>query len=148
MEITGVNRYDTTTTRRMIENGAFKVADYLKACLDRIAEREGDVGAFTYIAAEYALAQAAVADAQPPSGPLHGIPVAIKDIIDTHDMPTEHGSPIYSGSIPASDAACVAMLRRAGAIILGKTVTPEFAAVTPGRTANPHNLKHTPGGSS
>jgi Asp-tRNA(Asn)/Glu-tRNA(Gln) amidotransferase A subunit family amidase len=100
MEITGVNRYDTTTTRRMIENGAFKVADYLKACLDRIAEREGDVGAFTYIAAEYALAQAAVADAQPPSGPLHGIPVAIKDIIDTHDMPTEHGSPIYSGSIP------------------------------------------------
>ena len=148
MEITGVNRYDATTTRRMIENGAFKVADYLKACLDRIAEREGDVGAFTYIAAEYALAQAAVADAQPPSGPLHGIPVAIKDIIDTHDMPTEHGSPIYSGSIPASDAACVAMLRRAGAIILGKTVTPEFAAVTPGRTANPHNLKHTPGGSS
>jgi len=148
MEITGVNRYDTTTTRRMIENGAFKVADYLKACLDRIAEREGDVGAFTYIAAEYALAQAAVADAQPPSGPLHGIPVAIKDIIDTHDMPTEHGSPIYSGSIPASDAACVAMLRRAGAIILGKTVTPEFAAVTPGRTANPHNLKNTPGGSS
>jgi Asp-tRNA(Asn)/Glu-tRNA(Gln) amidotransferase A subunit family amidase len=63
-------------------------------------------------------------------------------------MPTEHGSPIYKGSIPVSDAACVAMLRRAGAIILGKTVTPEFAAVTPGRTANPNNLKHTPGGSS
>ena len=90
---------------------------------------------------------------QPPTvreaeGSLHGIPIAIKDIIDTHDMPTEHGSPIYKGSIPPADAACVAMLRRAGAIVLGKTVTPEFAAVTPGRTANPHNLKHTPGGSS
>ena len=79
---------------------------------------------------------------------MHGIPIAIKDIIDTHDMPTEHGSPIYKGAVPFSDAACVAMLRRAGAIILGKTVTPEFAAVTPGRTANPHNIKHTPGGSS
>ena len=148
MEITGASRHDATTTRRMMESGAFKVPDYLKACLDRIAERDGDVGAFAYVAAEHALAQAAVGDAQPSSGPLHGIPVAIKDIIDTHDMPTGHGSPIYSGSIPVSDAACVAMLRRAGAIVLGKTVTPEFAAVTPGRTANPHNLKHTPGGSS
>ncbi len=79
---------------------------------------------------------------------LHGVPIAIKDIIDTRDMPTEHGSPIYKGVVPSADAACVAMLRRAGAIILGKTVTPEFAAVTPGRTANPHNIKHTPGGSS
>ena len=91
-----------------------------------------------------ALVQASDADARPLSGALHGIPIAIKDIIDTHDMPTEHGSPIYKGSIPVSDAACVAMLRLAGAIVLGKTVTPEFAAVTPGRTANPHNLKHRP----
>jgi amidase len=106
------------------------------------------VGAFTHLAAQRALAQAADTDARPPSGALNGIPIAIKDIIDTHDMPTEHGSPIYKGSIPVSDAACVAMLRQAGAIILGKTVTPEFAAVTPGRTANPHNFKHTPGGSS
>ena len=100
------------------------------------------------MAKEAALAQAANADASRGEGALHGVPIAIKDIIDTHDMPTEHGSPIYKGIIPSSDAACVAMLRRAGAIILGKTVTPEFAAVTPGRTANPHNTKHTPGGSS
>jgi len=148
MKIAGINRYDATTARKNIANGTFSATDYLRACLDRIAERESDVGAFVHLAAGRALAQAADADARPASGALHGIPIAIKDIIDTHDMPTEHGSPIYKGSMPVSDAACVAMLRRAGAIILGKTVTPEFAAVTPGRTANPHNLMHTPGGSS
>ncbi len=148
MTIAGINRYDATTALKKIASGTFTTTDYLKACLDRVAEREKDVGAFTHLAAQRALAQAADADARPLSGALHGIPIAIKDIIDTHDMPTEHGSPIYKGAIPVSDAACVAMLRRAGAIILGKTVTPEFAAVTPGRTANPHNLKHTPGGSS
>ena len=148
MNDTGINRYDATTARRKIAEGIFTASDYLKACLDRIAEREASIGAFTHIAAENALARAAAADAQFSTRTLHGIPIAIKDIIDTHDMPTEHGSPIYKGSIPPSDAACVAMLRRAGAIILGKTVTPEFAAVTPGRTANPHNIKHTPGGSS
>ena len=105
------------------------------------------MGAFTHIAAEKC-AGASRCRRRAATRALHGIPIAIKDIIDTHDMPTEHGSPIYKGSIPVSDAACVAMFRRAGAIILGKTVTPEFAAVTPGRTANPHNIKHTPGGSS
>jgi Asp-tRNA(Asn)/Glu-tRNA(Gln) amidotransferase A subunit family amidase len=148
MTIAAINRYDATTALKKIACGTFTATDYLKACLDRIAEREEDVGAFTHLAAQRALVQASDVDARPFSGTLHGIPIAIKDIIDTHDMPTEHGSPIYKGSIPVSDAACVAMLRRAGAIILGKTVTPEFAAVTPGRTANPHNLKHTPGGSS
>jgi Asp-tRNA(Asn)/Glu-tRNA(Gln) amidotransferase A subunit family amidase len=148
MKNAGINRYDATTARKAIANGTFSATDYLRACLDRIAERESDVGAFVHLAAGRALAQAADADARSASGALHGIPVAIKDIIDTHDMPTEHGSPIYKGSMPLSDGACVAMLRRAGAIVLGKTVTPEFAAVTPGRTANPHNLKHTPGGSS
>ena len=121
----------------MIASGAFTATDYLKACLDRIAEREKDVGAFDLPCRRAALAQAADADARPLSGALHGIPIAIKDIIDTHDMPTEHGSPIYKGSIPVSDAACVAMLRRAGAIVLGKTVTPEFAAVTPGPYRQP-----------
>jgi Asp-tRNA(Asn)/Glu-tRNA(Gln) amidotransferase A subunit family amidase len=148
MTIAPMSRYDATTALKKIACGTFTATDYLKACLDRIAEREEDVGAFTHLAAPRALVQASDVDARPFSGTLHGIPIAIKDIIDTHDMPTEHGSPIYKGSIPVSDAACVAMLRLAGAIVLGKTVTPEFAAVTPGRTANPHNLKHTPGGSS
>jgi Asp-tRNA(Asn)/Glu-tRNA(Gln) amidotransferase A subunit family amidase len=148
MTIAAINRYDATTALKKIASGTFTATDYLKACLDRIAEREEVVGAFTHLAAQRALVQASDTDARPLSSALHGIPIAIKDIIDTHDMPTEHGSPIYKGSIPVSDAACVAMLRLAGAIVLGKTVTPEFAAVTPGRTANPHNLKHTPGGSS
>jgi Asp-tRNA(Asn)/Glu-tRNA(Gln) amidotransferase A subunit family amidase len=148
MKPVGINRHDAGTARRMIAEGSFTATDYLRACLDRIAEREADVGAWTYLAKEAVLAQAAKADASQGEGALHGVPIAIKDIIDTHDMPTEHGSPIYKGIIPSSDAACVAMLRRSGAIILGKTVTPEFAAVTPGRTANPHNTRHTPGGSS
>jgi Asp-tRNA(Asn)/Glu-tRNA(Gln) amidotransferase A subunit family amidase len=148
MRVDSINQYDAGTARKKIVEGVFTATDYLNACLDRIAEREADVGAFTHIARESALAQAKSADARQGSGALYGIPIAIKDIIDTHDMPTEHGSPIYKGSVPPADAACVAMLRLTGAIILGKTVTPEFAAVTPGRTANPHNVKHTPGGSS
>ena len=148
MMAVGINQYDAVTAIDMIASGAFTATDYLRACLDRVAEREADVGAWTYLAREKALARSSAIDARGEAGVLRGIPIAIKDIIDTRDMPTEHGSPIYKGSIPPSDAACVAMLQRAGAIILGKTVTPEFAAVTPGRTANPHNLKHTPGGSS
>jgi amidase len=148
MNVEGINRYDAATARKKIADGAFTATEYLDACLDRIAKREPAVGAWTYLAREAARTQASSTDRRQDSGMLHGIPIAIKDIIDTHDMPTEHGSSIYKGSIPASDAACVAMLRRAGAIILGKTATPEFAAVTPGRTANPHNLRHTPGGSS
>lgn len=148
MKSTDINQYDAGTARRMFAAGMFTAGDYMRACLSRIDEREADVGAWTYLARDSALAQAAEVDASREGGALYGIPVAIKDIIDTHDMPTGHGSPIYKGKIPVSDAACVAMLRRAGAIILGKTVTPEFAAVTPGRTVNPHNFKHTPGGSS
>jgi Asp-tRNA(Asn)/Glu-tRNA(Gln) amidotransferase A subunit family amidase len=144
----GINRYDAITARKMIADGSFTATEYLRACLDRIAEREADIGAWTHVARESALAQSVAADARPGLGALYGIPIAIKDIIDTYDMPTEHGSPVYKGSIPHADAACVAMLRRAGAIILGKTVSPEFAAFTPGRTVNPHNFKHTPGGSS
>jgi Asp-tRNA(Asn)/Glu-tRNA(Gln) amidotransferase A subunit family amidase len=148
MNAEGINRYDAETARKKIADGVFTATAYLDACLDRVAQREPEVRAWTYLAQDAARARASSADLQQGSRALHGIPVAIKDIIDTHDMPTEYGSPIYKGSIPASDAACVAMLRRAGAIILGKTVTPEFAAVTPGPTTNPRNTKHTPGGSS
>jgi amidase len=143
-----INTYDATTAQRMIADGRFTASDYLRACLKRIDERESDIGAWAYIARENALRQVANLQSDGERSSLRGIPVAIKDIIATYDMPTEHGSPIYRGDIPSSDATCVAMLRRAGAIVLGKTVTPEFAAVTPGRTVNPHNFKHTPGGSS
>jgi amidase len=118
------------------------------ACLERITAREQLVGAWQHLDSEQALQQARARDSQPRRGALHGIPIGIKDIIDTVDMPTCYGSPIYQGTQPAWDAACVAALRAAGAVILGKTVTTEFAVYQPGKTANPHNLAHTPGGSS
>ena len=120
----------------------------VSACLERIADRDGEVRAWEHLDPEQALAQARARDAERPRGPLHGVPVGIKDVFDTVDMPTAYGSPIYAGNQPAWDAACVAALRTAGAVILGKTVTTEFAAYRPGKTANPHNLAHTPGGSS
>src|SRR5438067_12487431 len=118
------------------------------ACLDRIAAREPVVGAWHYRDRDAALAVARHCDASPPSGPLHGIPIAVKDLIDTVDMPTGYGSPIYEGHRPAADAACIALARAAGAVVLGKTVTTEFACFTAGKTANPHNPAHSPGGPS
>ena len=118
------------------------------AYLDHIEAREAVVGAWQHLDREAALAAARQRDVEPPRGPLHGIPIAVKDLIDTADMPTAYGSPIYRGHRPAADASCVALARAAGAVVLGKTVTTEFAAFTPGKTANPRNPAHTPGGSS
>jgi Asp-tRNA(Asn)/Glu-tRNA(Gln) amidotransferase A subunit family amidase len=120
----------------------------VRACLARIDAREKDVRAWASIDPELALDRARELDRGPPRGPLHGVPIGVKDIIDTADLPTEMGSPIYRGHRPTTDAACVALTRAAGAVILGKTVTCEFAGMTPGATANPHHLAHTPGGSS
>ena len=119
-----------------------------RVCLDRIAEREAAVGAWAFLDPERALAEAHRRDQSRAKGPLHGVAVGIKDIFDTADMPTSYGSPIYAGHKPAADAACVALLRAAGAVALGKTVTTEFAMTHPGKTRNPHNPAHTPGGSS
>jgi Asp-tRNA(Asn)/Glu-tRNA(Gln) amidotransferase A subunit family amidase len=116
--------------------------------VERIEAREAVVGAWQYFDREAALATACRRDAEPPRGPLHGIPIAVKDLIDTVDMPTAYGSEIYRGHRPSADASCVALARAAGAIVLGKTVTTEFATFTPGKTANPRNPAHTPGGSS
>ncbi|HEU4379263.1 MAG TPA: amidase [Hyphomicrobiaceae bacterium] len=122
------------------------------ACLDRIAALEPQVQAWAFLDRERALEQAKAADDARRSGkgigPLHGVPVGIKDIIDTGDMPTENGSPYCKGRQPEKDAACIAALRSAGAVILGKTVTTELATHVPSRTRNPRNLEHTPGGSS
>lgn len=119
-----------------------------RAHLERIKEREPQVGAWVCVNEQAGLAAARQRDAGPIVGPLHGLPVGIKDIIDTVDLPTEYGSPIYAGHRPAWDAACVAALRRAGALVLGKTVTAEFASSHPGKTRHPLNPLHTPGGSS
>jgi Asp-tRNA(Asn)/Glu-tRNA(Gln) amidotransferase A subunit family amidase len=120
----------------------------IEDCLARIGHREPLVGAWEALDRNAVLAAARRADQTPSKGPLHGIPVGVKDIIDTADLPTTYGSPIYAGHRPKADALCVARLRAAGAIVMGKTVTTEFAYFTPGKTANPHNLEHTPGGSS
>jgi amidase len=120
----------------------------VEACLARIAAREGTVHAWAHLDADHALKQARARDAEAPRSPLHGLPLAVKDIFDTADLPTAYGSPIYAGHRPPQDAAVVALLRQAGAVILGKTVTTEFAAAFPGPTANPRNPAHTPGGSS
>ena len=118
------------------------------ACLERIAARDGELKAWVHVAAESALAQARSLDRQSRSSPLHGMPVGIKDVFDTADMPTEYNSPIYRGHRPRADAAAVALLRRAGCVILGKTATAEFAFNHPPATRNPQNPAHTPGGSS
>jgi Asp-tRNA(Asn)/Glu-tRNA(Gln) amidotransferase A subunit family amidase len=120
----------------------------VNACLDRIDAREPDVAAWQYLAREQATAHAREADRTPPRGALHGVPIAVKDVFDTFDMPTSLGSPIYATRRPAWDAACVAAARAAGAIVLGKTVTTEFASYHPGGTRNPHDPSRTPGGSS
>src|ERR1051325_4809805 len=141
-ELTGVE------AAQAIAAGTITSAALVSACLERISAREESVRAWEYLDAEAALAQARARDRSPTQVPLHGVPVGIKDLIDTSDMPTSYGSPIYAGHRPAWDAASVALLRAAGAAILGKKVTTEFAMFTPGKTANPHNAAHTPGGSS
>ncbi|WP_198378032.1 amidase [Neoroseomonas rubea] len=133
-----------TEARAAIAAGRLSPAALMEACLDRIAAREPEVRAFAWL--DPALARRAAAAAT--NGPLGGIPFAVKDVIDTADQPSQYGSPIWAGHRPRSDAACVAAARRAGAVIIGKTVTTEFATRHPGPTANPRNLKHTPGGSS
>ena len=122
--------------------------ELVQACLARIAERDGEVRAFVHLAAAGALAQARALDAGPIRGPLHGLPLGVKDIFDTFDLPTECGTPIYAGRQPRADAAAVALCRAAGAVVIGKTVTTELANMTAGPTRNPHHLGHTPGGSS
>lgn len=135
-----------------IAGGEVSAEDYIGVCLDRIEAIDDKVRAFTHLDADEALRQARALDERrrngQPIGPLHGIPVAIKDIFDTADYPTECGSVLLKGRRPMRDCTAVARLREAGAVIIGKTVTTEFAYYTPGPTRNPHDLERTPGGSS
>jgi Asp-tRNA(Asn)/Glu-tRNA(Gln) amidotransferase A subunit family amidase len=118
-----------------------------QACLDR-ARKGAEIKAWAWLDREQAIAQARAIDRAGRKGRLAGVPVGIKDIIDTVDMPTEHGSPIYRDNRPFADAACVALIRAAGGVVVGKTVTAEFANRHPGPTVHPINAEHTPGGSS
>ena len=137
---------------KAIQDGEITSRELVQDCLDRIGEHDETIGAWVHLDPEYALRQAEDADERRQQGdslgPLHGIPVGIKDIIDTADMPTESGTPLHAGRTPGSDAAVVEKLREAGAVILGKTVTTELAVYSPGKTTNPHDASRTPGGSS
>ncbi len=133
----------------LIVEGRLTAVGLTEACLERIAARDGEVRAWAHLDPEAALAQARACDARAPVGPLHGVPVGIKDIMDTADMPTEYGSPIYRDHRPATDAICVAKVRAAGGVVLGKTVSTEFAHRQPNiQTRNSHDPARTPGGSS
>ena len=137
-----------TEAAAQIAAGKIQSEALVAACLAHIRAREPEVQAWAHLDADLALAQARERDRQPPRSRLHGIPIGVKDVIDTADLPTEYGSPIYKGHRPACDAACVAQVRELGGVILGKTVSTEFATRHPNKTRNPRDLRHTPGGSS
>jgi len=139
---------NATELARLLSRRELSAVDLAKALLSRIEALDSKLHAWIAVDADFALRQAAARDAAGPAGPVHGIPVGVKDVFDTAELATQYGSPIYAGHRPRWDAACVASARAAGAVILGKTVTTEFATMFPGPTVNPHNAAHTPGGSS
>lgn len=143
---------DTSDLRARLAQGALSALDVTEAYLAQIAAREADVGAWAWIDPEFARAQAQHLDAQRkagrPLGRLHGLPVGLKDVIDTAKIPTENGCPLDAGRVPSQDAFVVERLKAEGAVLMGKTVTTELAFMQARGTRNPHNLAHTPGGSS
>ena len=143
-----LNELTAAEAARRIERGEATAEALAAACLERIAARDEEVRAWAFLDRERALAQARALDRMPRRSRLHGVPFGIKDIIDTAELPTEHNSPIYRGNRPRADAGCVAILKAAGCLVLGKTVTTEFANAHPSQTRNPHDPRHTPGGSS
>jgi Asp-tRNA(Asn)/Glu-tRNA(Gln) amidotransferase A subunit family amidase len=146
------NWLDAAAAAQALREGTLSAQTLVEACIERVMAVDAEVQAWAFFDPEHARAQARALDQArkegKPLGALHGIPVGIKDIIDTTDMPTEDGTVLHAGRRPMRDAAVVAMLRSAGAIVFGKTVTTELATYSPGKTRNPHNPAHTPGGSS
>ena len=145
---TRLDQLDAATLAGRLTRRKVTAEAVLRAFIERIDERELVVRAWAHLDREAALAAAQALDRGAIRGPLHGFPIGVKDMYDTFDMPTAYGSPIHEGHRPTTDAASVALSRRAGAIIVGKTVTTEFATFSPGPTTNPRNAAHTPGGSS
>ena len=152
MEASQLNWLSAADAARAIRDGVVTAEQLMQACLARVREAEPEVQAWTFLDEQHALSQARARDQDRsegrPIGPLHGVPVGVKDIIDTCDMPTEDGTVLHAGRTPSRDAAVVAALRAAGAVIMGKTVTTECATYSPGKTRNPHDPERTPGGSS
>jgi len=143
-----LNEWTASDIAAAVNRGELSCETVARACLDRIAARETDVHAWSHCDPDQAIAAARELDRKGASGPLAGVPFGVKDIIDSADMPTEWGTPIHRGRQPERDASCIALSRKAGGLLLGKTVTTEFANLHPGPTRNPHDLTRTPGGSS
>src|SRR2546428_3344795 len=152
MELSSLHALSAADAARLIREGVIASEQYVAACLARVRETDARIEAWAFLDPDHALGQARAADqwrlSGQPIGPLHGVPIAVKDIIDTADMPTENGSPLHAGRTPSRDAAVVTQLRAAGAVIMGKTVTTEFACGASGKTRNPHDPAYSPGGSS
>ena len=143
------NEMTATQAVARLRSGELTVEALARACLERVSERDEAVRGWAFLDPEAVLEKARELDARAIKGPLHGLPVAVKDVILTEDMPTQHNSPLYKDSFPRLDAGCVKTLRAAGALILGKTDTTEFASVTRRGTArHPLDSSRTPGGSS
>jgi len=140
--------FTATEGLKAIAAGRLTAEAWVASCLERIQDREPTVQAWEYLDRDGALARARELDKSGRGGLARGVPFGVKDIIDTADMPTAYGSPIHRGHQPGRDAGCVAITRAAGAVLLGKTVTTEFGHRYPGKTRNPFNPAHTPGGSS
>jgi Asp-tRNA(Asn)/Glu-tRNA(Gln) amidotransferase A subunit family amidase len=145
--MSGAERLTASEAALRLDAGSLSAETLVRDCLDRAAARAA-VQAWVWLDPDLALAQARALDRAGRPGPLKGVPVGVKDVIDTYDLPTQHGSPIYRGNRPFADAACVALTRAAGGVVLGKTVTTEFANREPRETVHPANPAHTPGGSS
>lgn len=143
-----LNEWTASDIAAAVNRGELTCEAVTRACLERIAAREADVHAWAYCDPDQAIAAARELDRRGASGPFAGVPFGVKDIIDSADMPTEWGTPIHRGRQPERDAACIALSRKAGGLLLGKTITTEFANLHPGPTRNPHDLTRTPGGSS
>ncbi len=139
---------DATSLAQRLARRELTAEAVLRSCLERIDEREPQVQAWEFLDRDAAIARARALDAGPTLGLLHGVPIGVKDLFDTFDMPTTYGSPIYAAHRPHADASSVALCRAQGALMVGKTVTTEFATFKPGKTRNPHRLTQTPGGSS
>jgi Asp-tRNA(Asn)/Glu-tRNA(Gln) amidotransferase A subunit family amidase len=148
----GIAQLGATQAVEQMKAGALGARDYSQALLERVGQVEDQVQAWTALDPEFLLTQADAADAAHRAGtsfgPLHGVPVGVKDIVDTSELPTENGTVLHAGRQPQRDATVVARLREAGGLLMGKTVTTELATYAPGKTRNPHNPAHTPGGSS
>jgi Asp-tRNA(Asn)/Glu-tRNA(Gln) amidotransferase A subunit family amidase len=152
MDLSELHQLDASEAARLVRDGVITALQLVEACLARVGEVDERVQAWAFLDPDHALAQARALDeyrlSGQPLGGLHGVPIGVKDIIDTADMPTENGSVLHAGRTPSRDASVVALLRAAGAVVMGKTVTTEFATRHPGKTRNPHDPGHTPGGSS